>query len=112
MIMSETSIDRQKRRLLKLSVLGVAAVPLGALVVQGRARAGEEQRLSEDDPTAKALSYVHDASNAPAGKRKEGTLCKNCNLIQTQEGEWRPCSIFPGKMVNENGWCAAWVGRL
>ena len=110
--MSETNIDQQKRRLLKLSVMGVAAVPLGALVVQRGVLAEDVPHLSEDDPTAKALSYVHDAASAPAGKRKEGTLCKNCNLIQSQEGEWRPCSIFPGKLVNENGWCAAWVGRL
>ena len=109
--MSESRIDRQKRRLLKVSLMGVAAIPLGVLVVQGRALAGVQQ-LSEDDPTAKALNYVHDASSAPADKRKEGALCKNCNLIQGQEGEWRPCSIFPGKVVNENGWCAAWVGRL
>ena len=110
--MSESSIDQKKRRFLKITVMGVAAVPLGGLVVQGGARAGAAQQLSEDDTTAKALNYVHDAANAPADKRKQGALCKNCNLIQSQEGEWRPCSIFPGKLVNENGWCAAWVGRI
>jgi hypothetical protein len=110
--MSESSIDRQKRRLLKITAMGIAAVPLGGLVVQSSVRAGDAQHLSEDDPTAQALNYVHDASSAPADKRREGTLCKNCNLIQGQDGEWRPCSIFPGKLVNENGWCAAWVGRV
>jgi hypothetical protein len=25
------------------------------------------------------------------------------------KAEWRPCNIFPGKLVNNNGWCAAWA---
>ena len=28
---------------------------------------------------------------------------------QAAEGEWRPCSLFPGKAVNANGWCASWT---
>jgi hypothetical protein len=110
--MSESNFDQQRRMVLKLAVTGVAAVPLGTLVAQGSAWGGELQHLSEEDPTAKALNYVHDAKDAPVVKRKEGTYCKNCNLIQSQQGQWRPCSIFPGKTVNENGWCAGWVGRV
>jgi len=110
--MSESNIDKQRRKLLKFAVTGIAAVPLGTLVAQGNAWGGELQQLSEEDPTAKALNYVHDVKDAPVDKHKEGAYCKNCNLIQSQEGQWRPCSIFPGKSVNENGWCAAWVGRV
>ncbi len=110
--MSQASIDQKRRRALKLVAASVVAVPLDSLATRGTAIAGELPHLSEDDPTAKALSYVHDAANAPAGKRKDGTYCKNCNLIKGKEGTWRGCAIFPGKAVNADGWCAGWVGRV
>ena len=110
--MSQSTIDQKRRRALKLLSAGVAALPFAHLATRGTAIAGDMPQLSEDDPTAKALIYVHDAAKAPAGKRKDGTFCKNCNLIQGKEGTWRGCSIFPGKAVNENGWCAGWVGRV
>ena len=110
--MTQATIDQQRRRALKVAVASVVAIPLTSLATLGAAIAGELPHLSEDDPVAKALSYVHDAANAPAGKRKDGTYCKNCNLIQGKEGTWRGCSIFPGKSVNVNGWCAGWVGRV
>lgn len=76
-------------------------------------------RVSEQDPNAKALGYVHDARNAdaarfpkvatPAGRKQN---CANCRLYaQTTGDEWAPCALFPGKAVNARGWCAAWVKR-
>ena len=110
--MYRSGFDKGRRTALKVVITGAATLPLGSILLQRNAYSGDLQHLSEDDTTAKALNYVHDASNAVADKRKQGTYCKNCNLIQGQEGEWRPCSIFPGKLVNENGWCAGWVGRV
>ena len=110
--MSQSNIDHKRRRALKLATAGVVAIPFASLATRGTAVAGELPQLSEDDRAAKALSYVHDAAKAPAGKRKDGTYCKNCNLIKEKQGTWRGCAIFPGKAVNENGWCAGWVGRV
>ena len=110
--MSQSSTDQKRRRVLALAAASVVAVPLASLATRGTAIAGDLPRLSEDDPAAKALSYVHDAAAAPAGKRKDGTYCKNCNLIKGKEGTWRGCAIFPGKAVNADGWCAGWVGRV
>jgi hypothetical protein len=110
--MDRADFDKRRRTALKLVFTGVATVPLSGILLQRNAHSQELPHLSEDDPTAKALSYVHDASNADPDKRQSGTYCKNCNLFQGQEGEWRPCSIFPGKLVNENGWCAGWVGMV
>jgi len=110
--MSRSNIDQERRRVLTLAAASVVVVPLASLATRGTAIAGELPHLSEDDPTAKALSYVHDAANAPAGKRKDGTHCRNCNLIRGKEGTWRGCAIFPGKAVNADGWCAGWVGRV
>lgn len=110
--MTQSTTDPSRRRALKVAAATAVTVPLAALLSRGTAQAGELPRLSEDDPTAKALSYVHDAAQAPADKRKEGTYCSNCNLIKGAEGTWRGCAIFPGKAVHENGWCAGWVGRV
>ncbi|MGD2076222.1 MAG: high-potential iron-sulfur protein [Gammaproteobacteria bacterium] len=110
--MSQVNTDQKRRRALKLAAASVVAVPLTSLATRGGAIAGELPHLSEDDRAAKALSYVHDAADAPANKRKDGSFCKNCNLIKGEEGAWRGCDLFPGKAVNENGWCAGWVGRV
>lgn len=110
--MSSSKIDEGRRRALKIALQSVTVVSIGSLGLQHRAWSEDLPHLEEADPTAKALDYVHSADAAPAGMRKDGQYCKNCNLIQSKQGEWRPCSIFPGKAVNENGWCKAWVGRI
>lgn len=109
--MSNSTVDKKRRSLLGLAVAS-AVVPVSALIYSRGAAGADLPQLSEDDPSAKALGYVHDANSAPADKRKAGTFCKNCNLIKGAEGTWRGCAIFPGKAVNADGWCAAWVGRV
>lgn len=103
------SIDPKRRKLLGAAVSGAVLVPLASLLGARSARAAE--KLSEDDSQAKALHYVHDASDAKHDSYDKGELCKNCNLIQSDSGEWRPCAIFPGKLVNEDGWCSAYVKK-
>lgn len=76
-------------------------------------------KLSLDDPTAKSLGYKHDAANVdlekfPQRGRPETAnhYCKNCTLFQNSDSsEWGPCTLFPGKLVNANGWCSAYVPR-
>lgn len=92
------------------------AVPAGALLFQPRARAQQDlPKLDPNDPAAAALLYVHDAadvdtSNPMAARFEEGQLCSNCAQIQGEEGaQWRPCGIFPGKLVNADGWCSVWA---
>jgi hypothetical protein len=32
--------------------------------------------------------------------------------LQGKEGdEWRPCNLFPGKLVNAHGWCKVWQAK-
>ena len=109
--MARAQLDKQRRRVLKLAVSSVAAVPLSSLLLHGQAKAGDLPPVSEDDPAAKGLGYVHDASQSPDPKRKPDQFCKNCNLIRSDAGKWRACQIFPGKGVHENGWCTAWVRK-
>lgn len=110
--MSEKIVNFERRRLMKMTFVGMVAVPVNKLLLQGTAYAETLPHLSEEDSSARALNYVHDTGSLNHPKFKAGRMCKNCNLIQGGEGEWRRCSIFPGKAVNQNGWCIAWVGRI
>lgn len=79
------------------------------------AMAQDMPKLSPEDPTAVAMKYVHDASTVDASTRPNPAAeqnCSNCALLQGAEGdEWRPCPIFPGKLVNANGWCSVWAPK-
>ncbi len=107
--MSESHTDKSRRTLLKVALSGAVAVPLSSLLLSRQTRAEDLPPVSEDDPAAKGLGYVHDASKTDNPKHKPDQFCKNCNLVRSDAGEWRQCAIFPGKSVHQNGWCTAWV---
>lgn len=90
-----------RRDFLKLSGSTLIGVTLGGVAL----RANAQEKLALDDPTAVALKYVHNSE-------VEGANCANCMYIQGEDGaEWRPCGIFPGKVVAANGWCSAWMKK-
>lgn len=105
-------ICKGRRQTLATLVAGAAAVLLAPSLAQA---ADELPHLEESDPTANALGYHHDTAKVDAAKRpthKPEQNCANCNLVQGTAGDaWRPCGLFPGKAVNANGWCAAWVAK-
>ncbi|MGB5492541.1 MAG: high-potential iron-sulfur protein [Woeseiaceae bacterium] len=69
-------------------------------------------RLEENNPTAKALNYVHDAKTVDAAKRFSDRFCNNCALFAgDSDDEWAGCSIFPGKAVANQGWCSVWAPK-
>jgi len=93
-----------------------AAAAAGAVVLPARdIRAQDLPRLTEDDPMAQAMKYVHDASTVdPASRPNPAEVqdCANCALIQGEDGAaWRPCQIFPGKLVAAAGWCSVWAPK-
>lgn len=79
------------------------------------ASGGTAAKLSEDDPQAKSLAYVHDAANidsAAQPRYKPGQVCSNCALYQGKGGdEWGGCSIFPGRQVKATGWCNVYAPK-
>jgi len=87
---------------------------VSALITSRVTIASELPHVAEDDPIAVSLKYKHDATQAPrankAGTPAADQKCGNCQLAQG-DGDWLGCSIFPGKAVNANGWCSAWVPR-
>lgn len=101
-----------RRQFLQLSAVAAA----GCLVRPGQeAHAQDAPHLSDDDPTAMAMKYTHDTSTVAAGARAnpaENQHCGNCALVLGEDGEdWRPCQIFPGKLVAANGWCSVWAPK-
>ena len=72
-------------------------------------------KLAEDDPQAKTLSYVHEASSVDSARHpryKQGQVCANCALYQAKGNEeWGGCSIFPGKLVKASGWCSVYAPK-
>ena len=77
---------------------------------------GALPHLEETDPAAKALGYVADAKRAdpksvPA--RAAGAQCSNCLQLQGKTGdEWRPCNMYPKKLVHQAGWCKVYSKKV
>ena len=91
-----------------------AATTLGSAST-ALAQTGAPAHADENDPTAKALGYKHDATKVDAAKYPtfaKGKLCSNCQLFQGKTGDaWGVCPILGGKQANANGWCTAWVKK-
>lgn len=92
----------------EILLLGVGAAPFCAPEVASAV----VPKLDEKDPQAIAFNYVVDNKRVDHNKFptfKPNQTCGNCAYIQGREGFWRPCSIFPGKIVFHKGWCRVWV---
>ena len=70
--------------------------------------------LSVDDPMAAAMKYTEDAASVDPATRNNPAAdqtCANCALVQGNDGDaWRPCQIFPGKLVAAKGGIRAGAG--
>ena len=72
-------------------------------------------RLSVQDPAAVAVGYIEDASRVERKKNPgfaPGNDCNSCVQLQGQKGDYGPCALFPGKVVNVHGWCTAWAPQI
>ena len=109
--MSERKIHR--RDVLKGALIGVAAVPVTALLGRAEAATG---RVDPNEPQAKSLGYVEDATKVDAKANpnfKPGQTCANCLQVPKgkEGGDWIPCNIFAGRPVAAKGWCKVYVKR-
>ncbi len=92
-----------------------AAAAAAAIFRGGKARAAESPHLDVKDPAAVALGYVEDATQVDAKKYPtyvKGSRCDNCLLLQGSSGAYRPCNLFPGKLVSAAGWCSGWTAEI
>jgi len=73
-------------------------------------------RLDVKDPAAIALGYVESAAQVDGKKYPgyvPGSNCENCLQLQgTAADNYRPCSLFPGKLVSVSGWCSGWTPEI
>ena len=94
------------------------AIAAGAAAVlpHRTSNAGELQRLDVKDPAAKARGYVENAEQLDVKKYPsyvKGSTCENCLLLQGASGaNYRPCNLFPGKVVSVHGWCSGWAAEI
>ena len=75
----------------------------------GAAAAGSMPMVDPNDSVAKAVKYVEDHAKAADAK---GNKCATCGFYAKKEDrngkEVGTCTIFAGKLVVGNGWCASW----
>lgn len=110
--MSEQKFPR--RTLLKGALLGVASVPVTALLSRiARAATG---KVDPNEPQAKSLGYVEDATKVDPKANpnyKPGQMCANCLQAQVKAANAAsvPCNIFAAREVAAKGWCKVYVKR-
>ena len=67
------------------------------------------------DAVAVALSYHESAKTVEVAKfpnYKPDQHCGNCLQLTGKDGDaWRPCNLFPGKLVNAGGWCKVYAKK-
>jgi hypothetical protein len=92
------------------------AAGLSAALPWHPARAAAPERLDVKDPAAVALGYVENAAQVDVKKYPDfvkGSTCENCLQLQGSAGDhYRPCGLFPGKLVSVNGWCKSWIPEM
>jgi hypothetical protein len=95
--------------------LGIAAA-VTALLPPRQSQAAEPPHLDVKDPAAIAVGYVENASQVDLKKYPayiKGSTCENCLLLQGTTGShYRPCNLFPGKVVAASGWCSGWAAEI
>ncbi len=83
--------------------------------VASPARAADAPLLDPKDPSAAALGYVADATQANKAKYPTyaaGQDCAKCALFQGKPGDAAgPCPLYAGKAVAAKGWCSAYAKK-
>ena len=94
----------------------LAAAAAAAAVPVLTARSADVPHLDVHDSSAIALGYVENASEVDAKKFPRfvaGSTCDNCLQLQGKAGDkYRPCNLFPGKLVAAGGWCSGWTAEI
>ena len=100
-----------RRHFLRGAVASAMLIPLVNLQIP---KAFAAARVNPDDPTAKALGYVEDATKAnrtdKAGVAAAEQHCSNC-MFYSGTGEYGGCALFQGGEVAGAGWCTAWQAK-
>jgi High potential iron-sulfur protein len=103
-----------RRTLLKAVIGASVAIPVASLTRRAEA-AAPAPMVDGNDPTAKALGYVPDASKVDAKANptyKAGQRCGVCVQFQGKATDKQgACNLFAGKQVVSTGWCRVWAQK-
>lgn len=103
-----------RRSIVKGGLIAGALVPVFGLI-GATAGAAALPPLDPNDPTAKALGFVPDASkvNAAANPTYKSTQkCATCAQFQGKAGDASGgCNIFAGHSVPSGGWCKVYAPK-
>jgi hypothetical protein len=93
----------------------VAAPAATAICTEAMAAQSALPHVAPTDATAVSLAYVENAKTVnPAANPtfKPGAHCGNCLYLQGKAPDaWRPCVLFPNKLVSISGWCRVWMQK-
>lgn len=102
-----------RRMLVKDLLMGSAIAMVAA---PHRSLAQGAPHVDVKDPAAVAVGYVENVNQIDLKKYPgyvKGSECENCLLLQGTAGEnYRPCSLFAGKLVSVSGWCSKWSSEI
>lgn len=103
-----------RRAIVKGGLIAGALVPVLGLV-GNTASAAALPALDPNDPTAKALGFVTDATKVSAAANptyKPTQKCSTCAQYQGKASDATAgCNIFAGKSVPAGGWCKVWAQK-
>jgi hypothetical protein len=99
----------------RVFLLRVATAGAGAALLAAAPAAHAAPHVEENDDTAVALGYRHDARRVDAAKFPKdhaGEKCLDCSFFQgAPADEWAGCAMFGRKHINAAGWCNAWAKK-
>lgn len=110
--MMQTKFSR--RAIVKGGLIAGALIPAAGLV-SNFAQAAALPPLDPNDPTAKALGFVPDATKVDAAANPTYKPTQKCGTCAQYQGKATDsaaaCNIFAGKSVPAGGWCKVWVQK-
>jgi hypothetical protein len=103
-----------RRRMLSVALVAGSAMTVGRLAAGAtETKPAAPAKVDEKDSTAVALGYVSDAKRVDkkaSPTYQSGASCSTCSWYQGKPADpaGGPCTFFPGKNVDANGWCRMW----
>ena len=103
-------------KLTRRSLLQAAAVLTPAAIAGcAGSSSANNTMVRANDPVARAVLYYPNSKDVPADHPLAAThqpdqTCASCVHVRGNAGESaRKCPTFPGRLVNEQGWCSIWA---
>ena len=102
--------------ILAIRAAGAATAPAAPAAAGAPAvNYGAWPHVTPADPIAMALAYHESAKTVDAKAfplYKPEQKCSTCLQLIGKVGDaWRPCNLFPTKLVNAEGWCKVYVKK-